>query len=180
MALFAVDIDWHTLPKTFQDAVYTTARLKIKYIWIDALCIIQDSHEDWSIEAAEMTNVYANSSVGLSADASEDGHGGLFRERDPVYSSAFLIPRDNSSGHYLCFVDTWEHDVVNDTASLGGRAWAVQERFLAPRVIHFANINCTSNAYSLLPASSALILSTKPLAESKPSKDFQAHSTIHH
>ncbi|SMQ56159.1 unnamed protein product [Zymoseptoria tritici ST99CH_3D7] len=79
MASFAVDIDWDTLPKTFQDAVYTTARLEIKYIWIDALCIIQDSREDWSIEAAEMTNVYANSSVGLSADASEDGHGGLLR-----------------------------------------------------------------------------------------------------
>ncbi|KAK1502880.1 hypothetical protein CTAM01_04869 [Colletotrichum tamarilloi] len=36
-----------SLSKTFQDAVLVTRRLGIKYIWIDSLCIIQDSKLDW-------------------------------------------------------------------------------------------------------------------------------------
>jgi hypothetical protein len=33
-------------PQTLKDAVYVTRRLGIRYLWIDALCIIQDSPED--------------------------------------------------------------------------------------------------------------------------------------
>ena len=32
-------ISWHSLPKTFQDAITITRRLRIPYLWIDALCI---------------------------------------------------------------------------------------------------------------------------------------------
>ncbi|KAF2108483.1 hypothetical protein BDV96DRAFT_260210 [Lophiotrema nucula] len=35
------------LPQTFQDAVYVTRRLGFSYLWIDALCIMQDSEDDW-------------------------------------------------------------------------------------------------------------------------------------
>lgn len=82
-----------------------------------------------------MTNVYANCTFNLSADASEDGYCGLFRERALEYPSPFLITRDSDESHYLCYVDTSWDDV--DKAPLGRRAWVVQERFLAPRVIHF-------------------------------------------
>lgn len=34
------------LPKSSQDAVYATRKLGIQYLWIDSLCIIQDSIED--------------------------------------------------------------------------------------------------------------------------------------
>jgi hypothetical protein len=46
------------LPKMFQDAVFITRQLEIKYLWINSLCIIQDSQEDWSQEAAKMGDVY--------------------------------------------------------------------------------------------------------------------------
>jgi hypothetical protein len=40
-----------SLPKTFEDAIYVTRRLGMRYLWIDAICIVQDSIHDWEIEA---------------------------------------------------------------------------------------------------------------------------------
>ena len=47
-------IPWASIPATFQDAMTLTHRLGIRYIWIDAVCIIQDSPEDWLAEAEKM------------------------------------------------------------------------------------------------------------------------------
>lgn len=35
-------IEWKILPKTFKDAVLVTRALKVRYLWIDSLCIVQD------------------------------------------------------------------------------------------------------------------------------------------
>jgi hypothetical protein len=54
-------IDPNSLTKTFQEAITATKALKIQYLWIDSLCIIQDSPEDWEIESAQMNEIYSNS-----------------------------------------------------------------------------------------------------------------------
>jgi hypothetical protein len=53
-------IPWSTLPKTFQDAIFFTRWLRIRYLWIDSLCIIQDSREDWLEESVKMMHIYQN------------------------------------------------------------------------------------------------------------------------
>ena len=50
-------IDWSQLPRTFQDAMIVTRRLGLRYLWIDSLCIIQNSQEDWIRESKTMQNV---------------------------------------------------------------------------------------------------------------------------
>lgn len=40
-----------TFPRNFVDAVCVCRSLRIRYIWIDSLCIIQDSPEDWTHES---------------------------------------------------------------------------------------------------------------------------------
>lgn len=52
---FSLGIPWQRLPRTLRDAMILTAKLGFGLLWIDALCIIQDDHLDWSIEAAHMT-----------------------------------------------------------------------------------------------------------------------------
>lgn len=136
---FRAGIPWNHLPKTFQDAVLTTRNLGFRYLWIDALCIIQDSKDDWAAEAATMANIYANSALNISATDSHNGDGGLFRRRndqsrDPFYIKACEI-EDSGCGRYACYVDTWDRHV--DNAAVNARAWVVQERYLAPRVVHF-------------------------------------------
>lgn len=39
------------LPQTFQDVITVSRSFGVRYIWIDALCIIQDSTGDWEAEA---------------------------------------------------------------------------------------------------------------------------------
>ncbi|KAK4449687.1 heterokaryon incompatibility protein-domain-containing protein [Podospora aff. communis PSN243] len=44
------------LPATFQDAVILTRHLGIRYLWIEALCIVQDDEEDWKRESARIAS----------------------------------------------------------------------------------------------------------------------------
>lgn len=75
-------IPWAALPTTYKDAIITTHKLGLQYIWIDSLCIIQDQLSDWEIEAKDMGRIYKNSEVTIAALKSKDGSGGLFVEKD--------------------------------------------------------------------------------------------------
>lgn len=55
------------LPRNFADAVETCRRLEIGYIWIDSLCILQDSTEDWRREAETMHKVYKHALITIAA-----------------------------------------------------------------------------------------------------------------
>ncbi|KEZ43698.1 hypothetical protein SAPIO_CDS4318 [Scedosporium apiospermum] len=43
-----------SLSRTYQKALRLTATLGVRYLWIDALCILQDSDEDWLQESPKM------------------------------------------------------------------------------------------------------------------------------
>ena len=60
------------LSNTFQDALYVVVELGFEYIWIDSLCIIQDSHrnEDWEREAKMMSDIYKNAAFNLAVEPS--------------------------------------------------------------------------------------------------------------
>jgi hypothetical protein len=73
-----------SLPQTFQDAIQLTRRLGIRYLWIDSLCIIQDSREDWLEQSAVMGDIYQYSYLNIAATKSTDPYGGLFTTRNPV------------------------------------------------------------------------------------------------
>ncbi|RSM14948.1 hypothetical protein CEP52_000988 [Fusarium oligoseptatum] len=82
---FRKEIPMDQLPASFRDAVITCRRLDIRYIWIDSLCIIQDSHSDWLFHSEEMFKVYLNCELNIAIEASANAHEGAFRERDPTF-----------------------------------------------------------------------------------------------
>lgn len=126
------------LPSTFRDAVAATRALGLRYLWIDALCIIQGSADDWQREAPRMALVYGNSQVNLAATASMDPEGGLFRERHPVMVNGCrgIFPQGGKTEHICVPEDDWL--VMVERATLNERGWVFQERLLAPRTLHFA------------------------------------------
>ena len=62
----------------------------VKWLWIDSLCIIQDSRDDWLCEAP-MCDVYQNAFLNISADHAVDARGGLFHDRYFATVDAFKI-----------------------------------------------------------------------------------------
>jgi Heterokaryon incompatibility protein (HET) len=129
---FYAGIDLDTLPQTFIDAICLTNMLGIRYLWIDSLCIIQDSAE-WSVEAHHMCDVYANSFLNIAAIAASNGHGGLNHSRNPL---AIALCQVLTTGHANCEDGGWQ--IYVDTPPLNNRAWVVQERLLAHRALNSA------------------------------------------
>ena len=50
-----------SLAETIQDAIVLCRKLDVGYLWVDALCIIQDDGVDWSSESQKMALIYAQS-----------------------------------------------------------------------------------------------------------------------
>jgi hypothetical protein len=126
---------------TFTHVVQVARRLKVRYVWIDAMCIIQDNGE-FRIEGETMDRVYGNSVLNIAAASSADSTGGLFRTRStgaivstPIEISGSVM---FSNGVWRIFPgDIWEHQLLQEI--LYRRAWVFQERYLSPRLVHFAS-----------------------------------------
>lgn len=69
--------------QTFQDAMVVAQRLGVRYIWIDSLCIIQDSEEIWLEQSALMGQIYSNSFCNIAAAHASDSRQGCFIDRNP-------------------------------------------------------------------------------------------------
>jgi hypothetical protein len=133
-------IKFSDISKTFQDAMKIAQYLGFRYIWIDSLCIIQDSTEDWRKEASLMGRVYSNSVCNISATGASDGSKGLFFDRHPLAIRPFRARFDGVriKGSYYPFNPRLWADGVDD-APLNRRAWVVQERLLSPCSLHFGS-----------------------------------------
>ncbi|KAK3677345.1 hypothetical protein LTR78_002883 [Recurvomyces mirabilis] len=127
------------LPKTFQDAITVTEWFDVKWLWIDCLCIIQDSKEDWLREAKMMAPNYRQALFDISADAIEAGTSGLFQPRravDYLPLSFTATALDRTTRFTPCSVNqfAWIHD-----APTFSRAWVHRERQLSRRILHFTD-----------------------------------------
>lgn len=101
--------------------------------------VIQDSKEDWLQQAALMHKAHSHSYCTTTAAAFIYSSQSLFRERSSqfLYPCEFEIPWFTSAKNYqLVDLTFWDSQVQNQP--LHRRGWVVQERLLAPRVLHFS------------------------------------------
>lgn len=155
LAALQNDIPTAKLSKTFQHAIEVTRELGLKYLWIDSLCIIQDSSSDWQSEAATMGDVYSDSLLTVVAASAPDGSVGLFFNRNPQTVSIFSVlmggsgsgsgggdgdRKEEGEGRrlYGCFPGKLYQDCVTFSL-LAKRAWCLQERYLAHRKVFFSD-----------------------------------------
>ncbi|RSL51534.1 hypothetical protein CEP54_011397 [Fusarium duplospermum] len=126
-------IELKDLPKTFRDAVEITRELKVRYLWIDALCIIQkeDDHEDWKRECGNMASIYRNSYLTIAPAWADSANGGCFSTPDPGIAIGPVMMRNVSHLHSIADPEQ------SADWPLITRAWTYQERLLARRVIYF-------------------------------------------
>lgn len=154
------DIPWTSLSKTFKDAIMVTWKLGFRYLWIDALWILQTSVEDWEYHASRMAQIYSNSQLTISASSGVDGTKGCFSSRleEPYVLHSFdsreirnpvlWMPkqlegrdRDGCLKNFTVRLKTPHGLYQNQRLKepLLKRAWVFQEQILSPRIIHFAS-----------------------------------------
>jgi Heterokaryon incompatibility protein (HET) len=85
------EIPFDQLSKAFQEAITVTRTMGIQYIWIDSLCIIQNSTKDWKEQFVTMGEVYSNSFCNVAATGAIDGGGGCFVNRNPAFIRSLTL-----------------------------------------------------------------------------------------
>jgi hypothetical protein len=131
-------------PIAFREAVRLVRGLSIRYLWIDALCIIQSgdgSSEDWQLECKRMQDVYSNCILNLSLARAAHPEESCFAEYKhdailPFEVEMTAILEDNKPERHTnsVFHRTYFQEALYNQP-LGYRAWVLQERMLATRVL---------------------------------------------
>lgn len=134
-------INQEALPRTFQDAIFLVRELGIKYLWIDALCIIQDDVADVHREIALMGKIYQGAllNIGglLNQGTTKETEVGLFTTRDPRQHTPFAVNiRWFGKDLQLRVYGSAAFEEIAK-APLMGRGWVLQERLLSPRSFYF-------------------------------------------
>lgn len=124
------------LPQTFLDAVEVTRSLRIKYLWIDSLCIVQDDEDDWNTESDKMGELYFNSFVTIAATRADNSMHGFLGPRN---ETPIVRIGETSGDHFYVTIPRgyWTRIESIEHAPLNRRAWVLQERALSPRIVHF-------------------------------------------
>lgn len=124
------------LPRSFTDAFDLTRQLNVRYIWIDALCIVQDDKLDWETEAATMHNVYIGSFLTIQASEAVSASEGCFVQINPAFAEAqpcgralFTALEPNMNTEILVHIVPHTARI----AALNQRGWTLQETVLSHR-----------------------------------------------
>ncbi|KAM0425833.1 hypothetical protein ACHAPT_008771 [Fusarium lateritium] len=133
-------IQVESLPKSYQEAISICLGLNFHFIWIDSLCIIQDSTEDWQQEALAMKLVYGNAVLNLCSAAAVDNSEESFASRDhtlirPLEVNTAWCGEDRQAFR-LIYSDIFRDDILY--SPLRERAWVFQEWYLSTRSLVIA------------------------------------------
>ncbi|KAI1380199.1 heterokaryon incompatibility protein-domain-containing protein [Hypoxylon crocopeplum] len=128
-----------TLPKDYQHVMALCRALSVRYLWIDSLCIFQDSPEDFRREAATMANVYTGSLFTISI--CWPSKSGCIRTREPsaMVPKVLLPTSDGDQREVALLVDNHQWVRSVSFAPVNSRGWVFQERALSPRILYLGN-----------------------------------------
>ncbi|KAJ0163013.1 hypothetical protein CTA2_3644, partial [Colletotrichum tanaceti] len=123
------------LPKAIQDAIDLVRRLGFRYVWIDRLCIVQNSARSWKLNAYNMDLIYGNAELTICA-ADGDATKGLCAMRPATRNTKQV------KGHIspkLQLMVTRPPEMYIRASEWNERAWTFQERLLSRRCLIFTN-----------------------------------------
>lgn len=143
LCVMSKNIKFEALPTTFMDAVIVARRLDTQYLWIDALCIIQDSKEDMKTELVKMADIYKNACLTVIAASAANANEGSLQSL-PIPDRLIRAPletNDKDAGAVLLrpignLEGFDQHSDYTDT-----RVWCLQESILSPRCSVFSSLH---------------------------------------
>jgi len=126
------------LPRTILDAMSLCRDIKCRYLWVDSLCIIQDSNENKHSQISSMADVYSQSFLAFIATAGKDSDAGLspYRGRENDTNISYLV-RKNSKGSFVASLSPQIAAQEIAKSTWASRGWTLQEYALSRRVLFF-------------------------------------------
>lgn len=130
--------------KTIEDAIILTDLLQMRYIWVDALCIVQDDIPDKSHHLAFMDQVYRYAEITIIAASGKDASAGLPGLREPRDIQQRIVKVQDSSAespelHLITAPaprPAWHHNYLSGT-EWSTRGWTLQEKAMSRRSLVF-------------------------------------------
>ena len=122
------------LPQALQDAIQLVRDLGIRYIWIDSLCIVQDSNRSWSLNARAMDLIYGESLLTICAADGIDASAGL---RATHYQGHEVVQPQRDVAPGVRLMISRPPEVSIKASTWNSRAWTFQERLLSKRCLIF-------------------------------------------
>ena len=134
-----------SLPQLFQEAIALARGLDIPYLWIDSLCIIQDSQVDMDEELMKMSDIFRGALVVVVAASAESPLDSLLRkpqDQSHTWRTASLVSyqemdldvKFRKRAHYAHFCENATY-----LSPVSERAWCFQEKLLASRCLVFGD-----------------------------------------
>ncbi|KAI0477829.1 heterokaryon incompatibility protein-domain-containing protein [Xylariaceae sp. FL0804] len=139
-----------------RDAISFTRALRIPYLWVDALCVLQDGITDWEDQCSDMDLVYGNALVTLCAASSSSCREGFLQTkarrikmplrsklRPSIRGTYALVPDPVEIGLQRNPFDytTTNYEPDRYQSPLSQRGWAYQEAVVSTRNIVFGAQN---------------------------------------
>jgi hypothetical protein len=149
---FYDDVPLDALAPTVRDAILLVQRLGFRYLWVDALCIIQGDAADWERESRQMAQIFENALCTIVALGADHAGEGLFLSgndsQPPEGREEAIIPCRANNRRVLGYasITAWQHPGREGRLSPIGdfiharwskRGWVLQERMLSRRMLYF-------------------------------------------
>lgn len=131
---------WDLLPETIQDAIGFVREIGQEFLWVDALCIVQDDDKNKEEQILQMDRVYDNALLTIisapSAEVDSSRYEGLpgYRPTCRQFQNTARI-----QGLELCTTMLNVEQAI-ETSPWNTRAWTFQEKLLSRRRLIFTDL----------------------------------------
>jgi hypothetical protein len=123
------------LPKTIIDSIHLTQELEERYLWVDALCIVQDSPQ--SMNQTKQTDlIYGLSKLVIVAASGKDANAGLMGYKDTPRTTPFPY-YEQKVGDLRLAVSSPTLATILSSSTWWSRGWTCQEWLMSRRMLVF-------------------------------------------